>query len=1106
MGGLVFKKAFIQGLLNDEFRPIVSMVDAVLFLATPHRGTDLADTLNKFLASSMFGHSAKDYVSELARRSPTINELNESFRHHSSGLKVFSFYETLSTAIGPLSTMIVDKTSSVLGYPGETLQPLYANHHDVCKFKSAQDPNYISVVGALRSVVGSVVLSTASESRFEYDLKQAKVLLGVTGPPEEDLAAARAMRKQGTCQTFISSREFIDWRESQSSHIIWAHANPGNGKSTLCSMIVDHLRDEGKICGYYFFKHDNFQKRRVSSLLKSLAFQTASQQLETCRAFARLADSGSSLQKANVVTIWKDVYLGILAEQRDENDIFWVIDAIDESESARQILELLSDVGDFRPRLHILLLGRPQAPITQAIQKAKGRILVTEVALSDNEADIRTVVANEIEYLQSHDDELKTQIIDEITKRSQGNFLWASLVVEQVTRCRRQEQIRQVLETSPDGMDSLYNRMLDSISNFDIQEDLALARIMLSWAMYARTPLTVEELSGPYAVELKSVMDLKYTLNEVCGGFVVINANNSITLVHHSAKEYLQRHMDQCAPLSLEPTQAHEELFGKCLVAICDKSLRSKLQTLKISPFLQYAATSWAYHLDKCPAHSDRVLNGLTKLFKDHSILSWIQYLAMSGRLPDLPGVARNLMIYAKKSRKIESKRLPETRRTSDITLIEDWAGDLENIAVKFGRNLSEDPSMIFKCVPALSPSSSVISQTFSGNPTTILSVTGTTNKEWDDCIARVSGSSGRALRLACSSMYLAVAPDVPMGDVILWDTTLFQEIRTFSMKERISQLMFNHTGSLFACCGKSRTCVWRVEDGMAVLKVQNPPLEWAIELKFDDHDSLFMVTDIRGVYKLPFEDGGSDEGSWVKLSPQLLEETALPEGVWIGTPTGVTFNKDCSQIAVAYGRVPPAIWNVDPPFVTARLPDRRKYHPGRPPPTSYAGGSKVVWHPSGAYVFGIHGDIFRWALAEDAYDIIQGETDVTPRSIECSPNGLVFMTADVQGLIKIYEVESMALIYKLRSEGGIDHICFSPDSLRFYDLRWSYCNVWAPSCLVRLADASIDRFIDSAMTNYKFWSNMGDAPDTSIQITVPERHASIKPAITAIVAHIKCA
>jgi triacylglycerol esterase/lipase EstA (alpha/beta hydrolase family) len=54
MGGLIFKKAFVQGHLNSEFTDMISMIKAVLFLATPHRGADLAETLNKVLSASVF--------------------------------------------------------------------------------------------------------------------------------------------------------------------------------------------------------------------------------------------------------------------------------------------------------------------------------------------------------------------------------------------------------------------------------------------------------------------------------------------------------------------------------------------------------------------------------------------------------------------------------------------------------------------------------------------------------------------------------------------------------------------------------------------------------------------------------------------------------------------------------------------------------------------------------------------------------------------------------------------------------------------------------------------------------------------------------------------
>jgi hypothetical protein len=50
--------------------------------------------------------------------------------------------------------MVLEKDSSILGYPGEISKSLNADHHDVCKYTSKEDSNYVSVRNALKSLVG----------------------------------------------------------------------------------------------------------------------------------------------------------------------------------------------------------------------------------------------------------------------------------------------------------------------------------------------------------------------------------------------------------------------------------------------------------------------------------------------------------------------------------------------------------------------------------------------------------------------------------------------------------------------------------------------------------------------------------------------------------------------------------------------------------------------------------------------------------------------------------------------------------------------------------------------------------------------------------------
>src|ERR1700728_4237849 len=71
----------------------------MLFLATPHRGSASADTLNNILRTTP-GFSAKLYISELERSSSSLQDINEQFRTTCTNVELVSLYETQRTNMG----------------------------------------------------------------------------------------------------------------------------------------------------------------------------------------------------------------------------------------------------------------------------------------------------------------------------------------------------------------------------------------------------------------------------------------------------------------------------------------------------------------------------------------------------------------------------------------------------------------------------------------------------------------------------------------------------------------------------------------------------------------------------------------------------------------------------------------------------------------------------------------------------------------------------------------------------------------------------------------------------------------------------------------------
>lgn len=70
-----------------------------MFLATPHKGSALAQTLNNIIKATP-GGSAKTYVAELERNSSSLQDINEQFRNICADLELVSLHETIKTSIG----------------------------------------------------------------------------------------------------------------------------------------------------------------------------------------------------------------------------------------------------------------------------------------------------------------------------------------------------------------------------------------------------------------------------------------------------------------------------------------------------------------------------------------------------------------------------------------------------------------------------------------------------------------------------------------------------------------------------------------------------------------------------------------------------------------------------------------------------------------------------------------------------------------------------------------------------------------------------------------------------------------------------------------------
>ena len=1014
--------------------------------------------LNRILAVSVFNHSPKQYISELKQNSPALQDINEQFRKLVDRLQIFSFFETHQTSIGPRKMMVLEKDSSTLEYPSEVSKPLDADHHNVCKFTSRQDPNYVSVRNALKYVLpkkqGFEQPSRTSSAEIEQvDLSKVKRLLAVSSVPEDDLEDLQNLWMPGSCEWILSRPVFQSWLDDESarSRILWVYGLPGCGKSVLSSFVIRHLQDKGHNCQYFFFSFGDYLKRTISLLLRSLAYQIATVVPEFRAQLGKLADDNVRLEKAEGRTIWQKLFKSKLSNIRLQKPIYWIIDALDECDAPEKLLGLLSFIDTSRCPLRVMLVSRKTQGLSLAYQRLQSSVQVDHLNIGDVKEDLESYAAQEIAYVRGGP-EIKARITRTICAKANGNFLWVHLVIKEIMQCHTEAGIEEALHELPPDLEPLYERMEKSLTNSLRPADKDLSKRILTWAICAQRALTLEELTEALKPE-HNVLDLRITISQVCGDFVVVDSKGRIGMVHESAREYLVK--TSGLEHSIAPRVAHQNIFLKCITHLTRATRGTRIERSVTQPLVHYAAIFWPYHLDQSSVSQDHtILLALHQFFQSRHVLLWIQLLAILDHLRTLIHASQILTSYLRKKAKVDVQTNPTTPLLQERKLLELWAVDLVKVVGKFGVQLVKYPKAVQTLVPALSPSKAIIHQQFTRTKgLEPITVSGLLCQRWDDCLSKFSvGWDYKPLRIVCMNLYFAILTSD--GTVQLYDAVTHQPSREMAHGELVFSFSFSASQEQCITSGFRTTKVWDVESGRPTHSITNPTNVRALDVAFSrDESAVISCSNDRLVRQWSFKTSRATEpagSGWQVLEVNVT--FAQGDDGHYSSPSRVAFNADGTRMAVVSRGFPLAVYDIpnnELLGLCVRVSDKKK---GRL--HLYSAIKLACWNPVTGYVLGLYNDgcVFKWYPSPTDSDSQELRTIAT--GIRCSPGGDLFATSDCNGLVKIWDFHHFVIVYQLSGHYPVTDLASSPDGRRIYDIRRSYCNIWEPNALVRWAES----------------------------------------------------
>ncbi|KAI0870237.1 hypothetical protein GGS24DRAFT_493150 [Hypoxylon argillaceum] len=1004
MGGCVVKKAYILARQDITCKALADRVHSMFFLGTPHRGSDLAGILRSVL---MVAWGTKPFVNDLLPNCSILADINDTFRHYASDLRLWSFYETLPVRTMVVSKLVVEKYSATLGYGNEEISSMDADHRHV----------YPTPRETILKVAG---------------------ILGMTEPVyEDDLAALQELRHPGSCFWLTEQPELSRWKlgSPKSPPVFWLTGRPA---------MIDQLGAQNLKCSYFFFKNGKVGRSSLADCFRGLAYQMSLNDPTIAQRVLQLDQDGESWDQHDDRVIWRKLFVSAIFRLSTISSHIWVVDALDECVKFSSWFKLLPQLPS---GLRLFITSRSTDEIERGITSLGSRIVTRELTNQDTAKDMHA-------YLSARLEDLSLENVDELCRRiltkSQGSFLWVRLVLQEFESAYTDEDIEAILQDVPDGLYKMYNRMLEMIESE--RRRTKLARSILSWVALACRPLTIDELRCAVRLDINETPhNIEKAIPTVCGQLVFIDQASRVHMIHETAREFLLSE-DLDSTLAVKRGEQHghlTQLLCKYLATDAVKTpqgfqpFRGIKRSMTIDTSLvEYAARFFADHLYRSNSKEAAPIHELCSFLKSN-ILYWFELIAQAGNLQPINRTAINLAGYLRR----RTKYVPPVDK--DIQLVDAWATDLVRVSARFRSKLLSCPSSIHCLIPPFCPTGSIIFTLFM-TQTRSLVVKGARELDWDDCLIRIDFQKGQTTTVAHGITCFAIG--MSTGQVSLYDCATVQHLSIMRHPERVRLLEFSRNERLLASAGQSHIVVWEPRSSSQIWSspLVSPPIAMCFpsEVLIHTNRANQIITsnvDTGEVLRVSWD--GSENNSEVPDQP----------------PNKAAIAPELGLLAVGYRSHPILIFDTGSgallgfcSSVKSNGIDAMTFNPNTDISAlvvSNTDGDLLVFDPRTTELRYQKSNVCAHALAcsPSGKSLVTGGSRGTIEVYDFDGPDCTFLS----------------LIYRINShEESVRSVVFSDDGLRLVGCRESQARVWEPAILVQKdADIGSQSDISSQVT-----------------------------------------
>ncbi|KAK2805838.1 hypothetical protein FQN51_008612 [Onygenales sp. PD_10] len=432
--------------------------------------------------------------------------------------------------------------------------------------------------------------------------------------PGAQLSDFLGRRQAGTGIWFLNDDTFTAWLTGGQQRTLFCPGVPGAGKTIMASIVVDELYrrfqyDEDVGISFLFcnfgLRHIEKPKDMMAGILKQLVRKND----PLPEAVKNLYDIN---ERKGTRPLYDELSIALDSTLSRYSKTFIVADALDEAdEAASQVLSTLMELQS-RHHIRLLVTSRFVPEITAKFNNSPW----LEIRANDDDVEkyVQDQIKQRLPYV-AKDSELRTEVINKITKAVDGMFLLAYLHVDSLRGKTRPKAIKAAiskLQSGSGAYDRAYEIAMGRIEGH-IDEQVKLAKQTLTWIVCAKRPLSAKAIQHALAVEIgesrfdpDNMPDIDEAIS-LCVGLVTRDKKSDVVrLVHYTTQEYFERTRDRWLP------EGHQYIATTCLTylafdAVRDVVLiedsptpRERSKGLKVymaNQFLyDYSCRNWGHH------------------------------------------------------------------------------------------------------------------------------------------------------------------------------------------------------------------------------------------------------------------------------------------------------------------------------------------------------------------------------------------------------------------------------------------------------------------------------------------------------------------------------